>query len=1019
MKTFKKEIVRINNMKKNIIALLTIVLTVSLAFGFSQGSGTLADPYVITTAADLDNVNSNLSASYVLGNDIDLTLITYDKAVIAHSNQFTGKFDGAGFTITGLTITSSNNNTGFIGQTRGATIENLSIVGANVTITGNNKSNAGILCGYAFNGTTISDCYVSGSIAGGSNLGGLVGYNQLSSVSNCVSEATVVSSGNTQRVGGLIGYNFNNSPVNDCYATGSVSGNGEVGGLIGKNQTALLSNCYATGNVSGGKHVGGLFGYNQLGSITNCYATGNIIGDEGVGGLVGYNYEGSFSNCYALGDATGSIYVGGFVGYNILGSITECFAEGKITAGGNKAEYAGGFAGRNDSGSISYCYAIGDVDGKTFNGGFVGYNNSGVISVCSAQGDVVGTGDYNGGFAGGNNTGSLRNSYSTGNVEGKSYTAGFCGLSNSGSIINSYCASQIDGNGNYIGCFLGVTWSGSLNNNFWNSDISGLGCGEVNGAMGLTNEQMLDIQTFLDPNWNFSDIWVMSPNGYPVHKWFNIDVPMEGDGSKDNPYQIATKAHLEQVNMNTDAYYVLVADIDLSSTVYTTAIISPDTDNTTNQFEGNIFMGSFDGNGYVISGMTINTQGSPNKYLGLFGYVSRGSIKNVVLEDVSITADSNIRYIGSLAGYVSSSLINGCSATGEINVANNGSFYGGLIGRNASSRVYGNWADVDLAAGEGSMYVGGFVGYNYIIGKIVDCYSNSQVYAGANSESIGGFAGRNWFGAIADCYSTGYVSSAADTLYIGGLSGFNAGSITGSFSTADISTQGNYVGGLIGYNYLGTVINAFGAGDIVAANNYVGGLTGYNFKSIIENCYAAGAVSGNNYVGGLFPALTQPSSTLASFWDRETTGQLNSAGGESKTTADMQNIATFTNAGWQFPSEWITGANGYPALVYPNIAMAEYIKIFSGGTGEINRPYEIATAADWLELMDTSSVWDKYFILTANIDLRDLDILPIGNGATSFTGNFNGNGYKILNASMKGNVEIGRASCRERVSDPV
>ena len=63
-----------------------------------------------------------------------------------------------------------------------------------------------------------------------------------------------------------------------------------------------------------------------------------------------------------------------------------------------------------------------------------------------------------------------------------------------------------------------------------------------------------------------------------------------------------------------------------------------------------------------------------------------------------------------------------------------------------------------------------------------------------------------------------------------------------------------------------------------------------------SNSYSTGSVTGNTHVGGL---LGRNAGTVSnSFWDTQTSGQDNSAGGSGKTTAQMQDIDTFTGAGW-------------------------------------------------------------------------------------------------------------------------
>ena len=86
-------------------------------------------------------------------------------------------------------------------------------------------------------------------------------------------------------------------------------------------------------------------------------------------------------------------------------------------------------------------------------------------------------------------------------------------------------------------------------------------------------------------------------------------------------------------------------------------------------------------------------------------------------------------------------------------------------------------------------------------------------------------------------------------------------------------------------------------------------------------------------------------------------------------------------------------------MVIPCPTAAE--EYYSGGTGEPNNPFRISTVADWQELVATPADWDRHFILTADIDLNDVPITPIGNDANNFTGVFDGNDHTIRNANME------------------
>jgi hypothetical protein len=154
------------------------------------------------------------------------------------------------------------------------------------------------------------------------------------------------------------------------------------------------------------------------------------------------------------------------------------------------------------------------------------------------------------------------------------------------------------------------------------------------------------------------------------------------------------------------------------------------------------------------------------------------------------------------------------------------------------------------------------------------------------------------------------------------------------------------------------------------------------------------------------------------FWDIQTSRQTGSAGGTGKTTAEMQTARTFLDAGWDFVGETANGSEDIwkisEGLGYPRLSWEKY----SGGTGEPNDPYQIATAEDLMSLGETPTDYGKHFILMADIDLSGFDgkdgrpafnaIAPgkLGcHGAlygcyptgVPFEGVFDGNGHAILN----------------------
>ena len=136
------------------------------------------------------------------------------------------------------------------------------------------------------------------------------------------------------QVGSLVGEN--SGTVSNSYATGSVTGNGRVGGLVGWNRWGgTVSNSHAASSVTGEFEVGGLVGRNNR-TVSNSYSTSSVTGESDVGGLVGYNWEGTVSNSYFTGSVTGWGSVGGLVGRN-TGTVTNSHYDydGVLTNGQN------------------------------------------------------------------------------------------------------------------------------------------------------------------------------------------------------------------------------------------------------------------------------------------------------------------------------------------------------------------------------------------------------------------------------------------------------------------------------------------------------------------------------------------------------------------------------------------------------------------------------------------------------------------------------------------------------------
>ena len=236
-----------------------------------------------------------------------------------------------------------------------------------------------------------------------------------------------------------------------------------------------------------------------------------------------------------------------------------------------------------------------------------------------------------------------------------------------------------------------------------------------------------------------------------------------GNGTAGNPYQIGSVADLFTMAADANKYdkcFILTADINLASYKFTTTVIARDTDNANEDFNGNAFTGTFDGAGYKISNLTIDTNNAGNSYLGLFGKVNGGEIKNLGLENVGITAGDYSHDIGGLVGWNDGTISN-CYSTGTVTGGNNSGGLGGLAGSNDSN--------------------------------IGNCHSTAAVTGGDGAGDLGGLVGSNW-GSISNCHSTGTISGGNKSEYLGMLVGYNDGDINNCHSTGTISSGGTNYG---------------------------------------------------------------------------------------------------------------------------------------------------------------------------------------------------------------------------------
>ena len=795
----------------------------------------------------MNDIDASATATW---NDEDTTTLTLEGFSPIGNNSsfpFRGYFRGRGCKITGLTINrSSANNVGLFGYVgSGAKLQDLGLEG--------------------------------GSVTGSSCAGGLVGYNDSGAVSNCYATCPVTG---TSFAGGLMGYNTGGT-ITNCYATGAVTGGSPAGGLVGSNYPGTIANCYATGAVTGGStDVGGLAGQNFYGTISNCRAVGAVTGSyQSVGGLVGYNYGSTIINSYATASVTGHSDVGGLVGLSYSNNtISRCYATGAVMATGGTV---GGLVGCNYS-TISNCFAAGSVtvtQTHIGNGGLVGSNWSpGAISNSYAMGLVPRSGGNYGGLVGFSNAGTAQGAYWNTETSGLAISAGGTGLTAlqmksednfiSGSTTWDFTSTwAISGGYPYLHglatCVM--TYKAGLNGRISDGLTSGTTLAQVLN-LGSTSAPVTAIanEGFYFVEWSDGsrdnpryDRDVANDTTFTaLFHAIDNEPPEAGDGlTTATAYQIKTLPNLGWLSaqaadgLTSGRYYVLMNNIDASDTVMWndpgTTIGTLEGLNPIGNSSSHPFGGVFLGQGYKITGLTINRSGT--NYVGLFGYVGSGArMRNLGLEGVSVRGGA---YVGGLAGYNSSGAISNCHVTGA--VTGSGDYAGGLVGHNSSGAISSCYAACPV---RGAAKVGGLVGES-VSGPIMNCHATGAV-TGNGGYYVGGLAGCGG-GAISNCYATGAVTGEQG-YYVGGLVGYCSDTISSCSATGAVTgTGGYYLGGLVGY-CSDAISNCYATGVVTGDDGYygdehyyVGGLAGYS-SGAISNCHATGAVTGDSrYVGGL------------------------------------------------------------------------------------------------------------------------------------------------------------------------
>ena len=839
-------------------------------------------------------------------------------------------------------------------------------------------------------------------------------------------------------------YNGKGHIIDNLYIYRPSTSNIGLFGLIDNSQTKIDSLGVTNINITGNTNVGAIIGYMRYGTISNTYSTGNCTSESTqtwaqAGGFVGNNHYGIINQSYSHANvnASGLTSVGGFAGQNKYeGIITNCYSIGQVAGGSYNT---GGFTGNNEA-TITNCFWDTETSGKTTSDGGTGLTTNQMkspINFLTASWDFLyetsnGTNDY------------WAHNYNENN------TYPFLAWENKTPSCAPYDqASNIN---------LGIITSNSIQL----IDFNDAQCENISGYVAYINtddewivpsdgtepvantswqnigQQCIYIGTANNPNITVSNLELNTKYFIKIYAYNNCEgtntyeqigtkidqltrvvytIP-NGNGSESNPYEIVNLENLAWLMYSDTAWnksYIQTANINASATIewIDSAGFTPIGNDITN------FTGNYSGNGHIIDSLYINRPSSRN--VGLFGYASNNvQIDSLGLTNTNITGN---RYVGAIVGRGAYISIENCYTTGTVSSeefeGDRPESTGGVAGAVAGGTIKNCYSHADISSPTG-VWIGGFLGLNHDADvSLSNCFSTGLV--DASGTSIGGFAG-SCNGTPVNCFWD--TEASGQTESDGGT----------GLTTLEMKDFKNFLDAE--FDFMDETHN--GSDDIWGMNSAEN--NGYPFLS--WQGYA------NTEVLSCQAPLSEAKNILSEIYDtRIIIDSLVDPGyGTDGFAIYINSIDTWVipndgdeptaNTEWQNAGQQCVyfGISNKPEVEATGLSANTnyYIKVYnysdcSGtetyeqtgigsklltkvsysvptGEGTQETPYIISALDElaWLMYSDTS--WNKNYIQTADLDASTTDLWedglgfsPIGNSTTQFTGNYNGKGHSISN----------------------
>lgn len=892
-------------MKRIISIILSLAMLFSIsglatigAFAAETLETTTEGAYIVRTPDDFAKIPNDLTATYEIWADIDLTGkdVSIGDATTAFSGKIIGNLNGTGAKPTIKMAKTGASYLGLVNYLGAGEISNLKLTG---TITG--TSYMGSVAGYAIAEVTISDIdnyveIISDNTTDGTSLyiGGILGSINLdksgdSGTISCCNNFSNIGNVQGKNIGGILGYSNRSAiSIDNCYNYGKILGYGNVGGILGSsaNNCVKIDCCANFGDVGSNNttttaaRVGGILG-DGIAIINCCYNTGIVSGGIYVAGIVGYINPASYHrtieiiNSFNIGEVKNNnsnykAYVG------IVGGITNSKnVTLTATIENNYSVYAGSmsknyplyYSAGNGSGTLSatiknnyYLNTKTSTEPTTF--------VEGTLPIALTADQMKTTDAFDGfDFEGEDAVWTIEEGYEYPQLISNPYkevvdiSDETITLESTFNSDDTYTVSwnKVDGATGYV-----VTVNGTPNNVTENSYT-------ING----------DNNTYTVKVKAVSDTSETSEAEITVNTLY-----AGGDGLTANTaYEIANARHFG--NITETGFYKQIADIE----TITTPVAK--------------FTGTYDGNGKTVK-VNISKKGG---YVGLFAELGDStSTKGATVKNLTVTGSitaTDATAAGGIAG------VNNYKNTKIENCINNATVTSIVTDENAADT-----------------YAGG------ILGKSASSVSNCQV-------------------TVTNCENNGTITN--DKGYAGGIVGWARSSISGCVNTAVVEGTSN-VGGIAGMIPAGTITLSANKGKITCATNgKAGGILGQaggSAVSTISKCYNAGPVTGPDSanVGGIVGLTGSQAVTISDCFNtivltRADASLLGAYGTGGATISDCYDIAN--------PEMQLIGT-GSGTLTATNVFVLN-----KSETLEYNGTVEEFTAEKQSALLSDTAVWTK------------------------------------------------------------